>query len=161
MYAQAGAAVSSGVLGVEPGGAFPSHEPSILPTEAQRRWFSTDDVFSVLRHRKKLIAVMLLLIVSLACTWCCWQGDHCWRARVPMESSVPDIWETQRGGEHLQPTFHPQHVLLMQAYFAGLQLWSRGRSAHGWDSCPLGSGSYFTLSFTVFGVCNGVCRWVG
>ena len=27
-----------------------------------------------------------------------WQGDYCWRAGVPMESPVPDIWETQRGG---------------------------------------------------------------
>ena len=97
-----------------------------------------------------------------------WQGDYRWRAGVPVESPVPDIWETQRGGKqcllntkhftiatycmvdickknHL--SFDWSSALLIENCLPGFQLWGWGCPAHSWDSRPIGSGTRFLILF--------------
>ena len=97
-----GAAVSSGV---EVGGAgFSGQEQPILPTEAQRRWsFHSSGIDD---HFSEVWSTMLYFFF--------WQGDYRWRAGVPVESPVPDIWETQRGGK--QSLLNTKHFVATYIY---------------------------------------------
>ena len=79
------------------------------------------------------------------------QGHYRRRTWVPMESPVPDIWETERGGEwwiFRKNAFACKEIKVVLSFkncFLGFQLWGWGCSAHSWDPCPIRPGS--ELSF--------------